>query len=151
VGRELLSPVDRIDPLSPEYKAELVASEQDWYSVVDSLGICFFATFALGHNQLTDLLYSLTGIDAFSSTAKLMRIGERIFTLTRLFNLREGMTGRDDTLPKRLLKEPLPAGPARGTTVPLQKLIDEYYLVRGWDETGRPTDTKLSELGLRKD
>jgi aldehyde:ferredoxin oxidoreductase len=148
VGQEILESRDRIDPFSTEYKAELVATQQDWFSVLNSVGICFFATFALGPNQIAGLLYALTGVESFSSVEKLMRIGERIYTLTRLFNLREGITGSDDSLPPRLLREPMPEGPAEGKTVPLAAMLSEYYRLRGWDEEGRPAHSKLVELGL---
>ncbi|GAH09400.1 unnamed protein product, partial [marine sediment metagenome] len=66
----------------------------------------------------------------------------------RLFNLRAGLTAKDDTLPPRMLKEPMPDGPAKGKVVPLDKMLPEYYKLRGWDSNGVPTPQKLKELGL---
>jgi aldehyde:ferredoxin oxidoreductase len=149
VKTELLSSNQRIDPLSSEFKAELVKNEQDWFTVIDSLGICLFAIFALGPNQITDLLYTLTGQNNFSSAQKLIKIGERINNLTRLFNLREGITAADDNLPPRLIKEALKEGHSKGHTVPLAEMLAEYYLIRGWDRQGRPTPEKLQELELK--
>ncbi|KUO48800.1 MAG: hypothetical protein APF76_18135 [Desulfitibacter sp. BRH_c19] len=151
VKTELLSSNHRIDPLSIEFKAELVKNEQDWFSVIDSLGICLFAIFALGPNQITDLLYCLTGQKSFSSAEQLINIGERINNLTRLFNLREGLTATDDTLPPRLLKDTLQEGPSKGQTVPLEEMLKEYYLIRGWNQEGRPTAKKLQQLELTND
>jgi aldehyde:ferredoxin oxidoreductase len=150
VGEEVLNTSGRIDPYAIEFKAELVKADQDWLAVIDSLGLCMFSTFALGPNQVTDLLYALTGEKAFSSTRKLMKIGERIYNLTRLFNIREGLTRQDDSLPPRLLEEPLNEGPAKGNVVPLQEMLNEYYLVRNWDEEGKPEPAKLKQLGLEE-
>jgi len=77
-----------------------------------------------------------------------MRVGERVWNLERLFNLRAGFTKKDDTLPKRMLREPMPEGPAKGKTVPLEKMLGEYYRLRGWDTEGRPTKAKRAALGL---
>jgi len=148
VKTELLSSNQRMDALSCEFKAELVKNEQDWFSVIDSLGICLFAIFALGPSQITDLLYSLTGQEHFSSVEQLIKIGERVNNLTRLFNLREGITSSDDTLPPRLIKDELKEGPAKGQIVPLKDMLKEYYFIRGWDQEGRPTENKLKELEL---
>ena len=70
-------------------------------------------------------------------------------TLSKCFNIREGWTRADDTLPMGLLEEPLSEGPAQGHVVDLDPLLDAYYEFRGWDKTtGRPTAAKLKELGL---
>ncbi|MCK4585085.1 aldehyde ferredoxin oxidoreductase, partial [candidate division WOR-3 bacterium] len=78
-------------------------------------------------------------------------IGERIWNLTRLIAVREGVSRKDDTLPARFLEEPLPAGAAKGHFVSREELdtmLDEYYTLRGWDKNGIPTKEKLEELGL---
>ncbi|MDW7673268.1 MAG: aldehyde ferredoxin oxidoreductase family protein [Bacillota bacterium] len=148
VKTEVLSNYNRMDPLSSEFKAELVKNEQDWFTAIDSLGICLFATFALGPNQITDLLYSLTGEPAFASAESLIKIGERINNLTRMFNLREGISAADDTLPPRLLEEARSDGPAKGNRVPLAEMLKEYYIIRGWDQAGKPKEEKLRELAI---
>ena len=77
--------------------------------------------------------------------------GERIYNLARAFNVREGCRREHDTLPKRLLEEPLADGPAEGLVVDLEPLLDAYYSFRGWDpNTGIPTDEKLTALGLEE-
>ena len=79
-------------------------------------------------------------------------MGERINNLARAFNVREGFTREDDTLPERLMTEPLKAGASKGQFISkedLKKMLDEYYTERGWDDrTGTPTRRKLTELGL---
>ena len=78
-----------------------------------------------------------------------MTIGERIVNVERLFNIRQGLTRKDDTLSERFLKEPIPSGPTKGRVLDLEPMLDEYYKARGWDaETGRPTRAGLERLGL---
>ncbi len=81
-----------------------------------------------------------------------METGERIWNLIRAFNLREGISKEDDTLPQRIFEEPLPSGMAKGKLFPrenFEKMRKEYYELRGWDiETGMPTCKKLNELEL---
>jgi aldehyde:ferredoxin oxidoreductase len=80
------------------------------------------------------------------------RVGERINNLARAFNVREGFKRADDTLPERLMTEPLQNGSSKGQLISredLNKMLDEYYTVRGWDlGTGVPTRKKLKELNL---
>jgi aldehyde:ferredoxin oxidoreductase len=75
-----------------------------------------------------------------------LKAGERVYNLERMFLLKAGST--EDTLPPRMLNEPLPDGPAKGMVAELDKMLPEYYKVRGWDEKGWPTKEKLDELGL---
>ncbi|HQP31755.1 MAG TPA: aldehyde ferredoxin oxidoreductase C-terminal domain-containing protein, partial [Deltaproteobacteria bacterium] len=76
-----------------------------------------------------------------------LAMGARGFTLERMFNLREGMTGAEDTLPKRFLEvEQIPGRPE--TKVPLEKMLPHYYRIRGWDDNGVPTRKTLKSLGL---
>ena len=75
-------------------------------------------------------------------------MGERVWNLERLYNLREGFTAADDTLPHRLLNEPSPVGPSAGHVVHLAPMLAEYYEFRGWDAHGVPTPAKLAALGL---
>jgi aldehyde:ferredoxin oxidoreductase len=81
----------------------------------------------------------------------LERIGERIYNLERAFNCREGLTRRDDDLPYRVKFEGIPSGPSEGMCCPpeeLERMLQEYYRLRGWKEEGVPSDEKLRELGL---
>ena len=71
--------------------------------------------------------------------------------IERLFNMREGVTRKDDTLPGRLLKEPKPDGPTKGMVAPLNELLDDYYRAMGYElKTGNPPDSLLAKLGIEK-
>ena len=77
--------------------------------------------------------------------------GERIINLERAFNIREGLTRKDDSLPDRFLKEPMTEGASKGHVVDLDYMLDDYYNLRGWEkDTGFPTREKLEQLGLEK-
>jgi aldehyde:ferredoxin oxidoreductase len=78
----------------------------------------------------------------------MLKIGERVWNLERLFNNAAGLTRADDSLPPRITTEPLTQGPSAGHVVDLPPMLDEYYQIRGWDNQGRPTVEKLRELGL---
>lgn len=148
IGAELLSAEERIDPFSIEFKAEFVKSQQDLFTIINSSVTCLFTIFSLSLRHMIQFLYSTTGFESFSSPEEVLKSGERINNLVRLFNVREGLTKGDDTLPKRFLMEPLKEGPARGRVVDLQTLLKEYYFVRGWDEEGAPKPETLKRLGL---
>ena len=137
-----------MDLVSLEFKAELVKTQQDLFCMVNCSGMCLFATFAVNLKQITPFLHAATGLEVYSSSEEVMKTGERVNNLVRLFNIREGLTRDMDTLPKRFFSEPLKEGPSRGRVVELDQLMEEYYMVRGWDEDGVPGEGKLQELGL---
>jgi aldehyde:ferredoxin oxidoreductase len=146
VARELLDGAQKMNPFTPKGKAAATIAVQDLTAALDSSGICLFTTFAIGAPELLAMLTAATGFDY--DLDEMLRAGERIWNLERLFNQRAGLSRKDDTLPKRLLAEPMPAGPAKGKTVPLGKMLPEYYRLRGWDAEGKPTRSKLASLGL---
>jgi aldehyde:ferredoxin oxidoreductase len=146
-GQELLGYSGGANPHRIEGKPKLVIDRQNEKAVVDSSGICLYAFFALTLKELKMMIEAATGL-RFRDSRELEKVGERIYNLTRLFNLREGFTSKDDTLPERLLREPMPVGPARGLVVNLEPMLKEYYRLRGWDAVGVPTEAKLKELGL---
>ncbi|MCR4426688.1 MAG: aldehyde ferredoxin oxidoreductase C-terminal domain-containing protein, partial [Firmicutes bacterium] len=80
--------------------------------------------------------------------ADLMRIGERIVTLERVINQREGMEAKEDRLPRRFLSEGLPEGPAAGVVVDLESMLRDYYRLRGWTNGGFPDASALQALGI---
>jgi aldehyde:ferredoxin oxidoreductase len=143
------------DPLHKDLnlQTEFVVRTQNLSAVGDSLTQCRFVTeqglgIRLGTNHLR-LLNAVTGCDL--TLDDLERIGERIVTLERAFNCREGMSRKDDTLPYRVAHEPIPEGPAKGKYFPVEKLepaLDYYYSLRGWDKEGIPTPDTLKRLGL---
>ena len=74
--------------------------------------------------------------------------GERIWNIERLYNLSAGIDPSQDTLPKRLLKDPIAEGPSKGNVARLSELLPEYYELRGWSEDGIPTQERVDLLGL---
>ncbi len=136
-------------------KGRVVKHFEEMAAVCDSLGVCkntYNNMEVLDWQETADLLNASTGWDMTGEEVR--QAGERIVNLERLFIAREGVTRKDDTLPRRFLEEPLgPTGtPSSGATVDLDQMLDEYYEARGWDvATGLPTPAKLAELGLRVD
>ncbi len=127
--------------------AKVVKDLEDVLAVFDAMGGCKFMGMVSTTEDWATLISNLTGWEF--TTKDFRRTGERIYNLERAFNIREGLTRADDTLPKRLLEEPMPEGPAEGQVVNLNPLLDAYYEFRGWDKkTGKPTPEKLKELGL---
>jgi len=145
VSPEILGIPEKIDPLTPEGKAKWAKTFQDFTCVVNSTVNCLFVTFALGAKDFAELLSAVTGWDLTED--EILKIGERIYNLERVILNKYGFDGKDDTLPKRLLEEPMPEGPAKGHVVELEKMREEYYELRGW-VNGVPTEEKLKELEI---
>jgi len=146
-SKELGMP-ENFDPLSEEGKAQWMIPCQNYFAAVNSLVVCMFTViaFTVEPSQYARHLSALTGF-SFEKD-KLLEAGERAWNLQRAFNAREGFTRKDDRLPHRLM-EPLPNGPDKGSAVHLDRMLDEYYELRGWDKaTGWPTPEKLRSLGL---
>jgi len=99
--------------------------------------------------ELWQLVKAATGFD-YPKVTDLERVGERISTLARLFNVREGFARQADTLPARNLSQPMAAGPASGHVVELEPMLDEYYRIMGWDSQGIPTKQRLKDLEINK-
>jgi aldehyde:ferredoxin oxidoreductase len=102
--------------------------------------------FVLAPAAMLSLYRAITGVTLEQDEALL--IAERINHLERLFNVRDGLTRKDDTLPRRLLNEAMPTGASQGNTVPLDQMLSEYYELMGWDANGVPTAQRMRELGL---
>lgn len=131
---------------SIEGKAKLVKDIQDERASCFSLVLCDFVP--LDVEDFVALLNASTGFGYTSE--EYLKCGERIWNLARLFNVREGISRKDEDLPDRL-KQPLPEGASKGKAVTgemLDTMLDEYYLARGWTEDGLPGSEKLRELGL---
>jgi aldehyde:ferredoxin oxidoreductase len=146
VAVEVLGNPVKVDNLVTEGKAQWVKTFQDLTAALDSSGACLFSTFGIGADELAVEVSALTGVNY--STEEFMKAGERIWNLERVWNLRVGMSAEDDTLPERLLKEPIKTGPAKGFVSRLGDMLPEYYQLRGWDANGVPTSEKLAELSL---
>jgi aldehyde:ferredoxin oxidoreductase len=146
VASEVLGVPEKTDPLATDGKPALVKAFQDATAAVDSAGICVFTTFAWTLDDIAPQIDA--ACEGEWTTAKLLEVGERIWNLERKFNLAAGFTGKDDNLPKRLLKEAAKAGPAKGLVNGLAKMLPEYYQVRGWTADGVPTNETLQRLAL---
>jgi aldehyde:ferredoxin oxidoreductase len=148
IGPEALATPYAVDRFATAGKAALVILYQDLSALIDSLGLCIFTIFALNPEHYASLLSTVTGepLDG----RQILRIGERIWNLERLFNMREGFTRKDDALPPRFSEETLPRGHSKNQVVDLEPLLDEYYGLRGWGADGVPSRAKLAELGLRR-
>jgi len=136
----------KMDPFATEGKAEVSKLFQDVTAFVDSTGICLFTTFGIGAEDIHPMLEHATG--GGYTLEECLKIGERVWNLERLFNLKAGISGKDDTLPPRILHEGIPEGPAKGMVGKLPEMLPQYYKLRGWDPAGVPSKTKLRELAL---
>ena len=138
------------DPLVADPGEVRVAVDlEDMLTTFDCVGACKFMGICLDADDWVKLVNLVTGWDF--NTTEYRQAGERVYNLARAFSNREGLTAAGDTLPKRLLEEPMPEGPAEGHVNELSILLDQYYLLRGWDKkTGKPTADKLRELGLEE-
>lgn len=134
-----------VDRYGPEGKAPVTKSDQDGNATLFSLVACDFATGATGWNRYLGMLNAATGMEMTPSDFALF--GERIWNQVRAFNVREGFSRRDDTLPARIFDEPLASGIAQGKRLPrleFEKMLDDYYQLK----TGYPTRQTLRRLGL---
>ncbi len=145
----------KVDRFAIEDKGKLTIWNQDVRtSTLDCAPMCAFlldmAVPDTACQNTATLMEAITGL--VFTPEEVMRVGERVNNLAKAFNVREGFTRADDTLPERLMTEPLKAGASKGHVISredLDTMLDEYYALRGWDvETGTPTRAKLTELGL---
>jgi aldehyde:ferredoxin oxidoreductase len=151
---ELLGVPMTIDPLNWSTKPQIVKDWQEVFAVIDSAGLCVFfsirnlttPTQDVRPTGILELLNAATG--AGYDMGSLMRAAERIINAERLFLVKAGFNRKDDSLPPRIVGEPLPDGPAKGMVCHLDEMLNDYYRLRGWTQDGIPTDKKLKELGL---
>jgi aldehyde:ferredoxin oxidoreductase len=119
---------------------------QDLAAALDSAGVCLFTFRALSAADYAAMVSAVTGMPLDEEV--LLQAGERIWNLQRLFNTKAGFSRKDDTLPPRLMEEPISTGAAVGSVWRREPLLSEYYRARGWNEEGRPTQGKLAALGI---
>jgi aldehyde:ferredoxin oxidoreductase len=146
VASEILGIPEKTDPLVTDGKAGLVKAFQDATAAFDSAGLCIFTSFAWTLDDVSPQLDA--ACEGGWTTEKLLEVGERIWNLERQFNLAAGFTGKDDNLPARLLKDAAKTGPAEGKVNGLEKMLPEYYEVRGWTPDGVPTNETMERLAL---
>ncbi len=135
------------DPLAIEGKPQLFRDHQAEKAVWDSACLCAFPGYGMTLKELWQLVNAATGFD-YTKVSDLELVGERISTLARLFNVREGYSRAADTLPARNLLQPLSVGSGGSQVVDLEPMLDEYYRIMGWTADGEPTRDRLKELGL---
>ena len=144
---------DPTNPAVEDGKAELVKWNEDMTAFKNSMEICLFALYPWNcpekstPKMLARLYSSVSGTNI--DEKDVLHIGERIYNIEKAFNVREGLTRKDDTLPERFMKEPYPDGPAKGSVIDVEPMIDDYYDFRGWDKiTGYQSKDKLILLDL---
>jgi aldehyde:ferredoxin oxidoreductase len=150
---ELFGVGKKTDGLTYEGKADLVKHFQDLFTLIDTAGMCVFVSIrytldtASGYipTRLTDMINYATGSQYTPET--ILEAAERIYVLERLFLTKAGFTRAEDTLASRM-SEPMPAGPIAGEVFELDRLLDDYYVARGWDSNGIPTRQRLEKLGI---
>ncbi|NPA76038.1 MAG: aldehyde ferredoxin oxidoreductase, partial [Euryarchaeota archaeon] len=140
VAPEIIGKPKLIHRLNPEGKAGLVVIFQNLNAAIDSLVLCKFTAFAMTEVEYAKLLSGATGVEYRGED--ILRIGERIYNLERLFNVRAGVGGEEDTLPERIFtgKNALPRDV-------FEDMLQQYYEFREWKD-GVPTEEKLKKLGL---
>jgi len=138
-----------VDRLSPEGRGPICRDLEDLMAVYDCLGVCKFARRIYGVEGLLAPLRTMTGLEL--TERQLLDAGARTTVVRRLFNVREGLTRADDTLPPRVMREPIADGPSKGNLVDqaqLDMMLDSYYDARGYDRDGVPTRESLEALGI---
>jgi aldehyde:ferredoxin oxidoreductase len=155
-----------MDVTNEKYKANMTRYTETCNALADALGICKFAfteTYAI---LPPDLAEGVRALGLNLSDEELFQVGQRIVNLERMYNVRSGMSRKDDTLPDRMLKEPLDVyvNPEeiekidpdkaelvhKGLIVHLDTMLDDYYKLGGWTKEGIPTPARLKELGLEE-
>ena len=146
VASEILGIPEKTDPLVTDGKAGLVKAFQDATAAVDSMGICVFTTFAWTLDNMAPQMDA--ACEGEWTVERLAEAGERIWNLERDYNNKAGLTGADDTLPGRLLKDAAKSGPAEGKVCGLDEMLPEYYELRGWTKDGQLTDQVRQQFSL---
>ena len=137
-----------LDRTVDEGKGRMNVVFQNLMGVLDSLKMC---KFPISHTRIDDLLTWLNGITGWDMDGpELLKAGERIFNLKKLFNMACGLTKEDDSLPERILKEPRGAGGSPDYLPDLEAQLAEYYRERGWSGEGEPLPEKIKYLGLEE-
>jgi aldehyde:ferredoxin oxidoreductase len=143
-----------VDAAADEGKGDIVKYNQDYVAAIELANACTFPANNLelfGLELIANMLVAALGETKFGSADYLWHVGEKVYNLERCFNIREGFSRKDDTLPKRMYTEPLQGGMRDGEVYRKPDvIIDEYYEARGWDKNGTPTKATLKRLGLEE-
>jgi len=141
-------------PLSPKYKAFEIKDGEELCALCDSLSLCKSSGTCLplstGQIYFVDMAKVVELATGMKLTGEdIRKAGERVVNIQRAFNIREGLAKKDDALPERFTKTPAPEGADKGHVVELDKMLEEYYELRGWDpKTGLIRKKTLEDLGL---
>ncbi len=150
IGERMFGVPEATVRLADKGKGKLVSYFEDWNAVIDALEPCkniMQNMEILTFDRASQVIEAVTGMKM--TPGEVRRVGERINTIERAYNVREGMRRRDDHLPRRFAEEPLSEGASSGTTYKQEAMLDEYYQERGWDlKTGIPTMAGFRKLGL---
>ncbi|KUO49390.1 MAG: hypothetical protein APF76_08440 [Desulfitibacter sp. BRH_c19] len=146
-----------------KHKARMIKFTEAYNAISDAVGVCKFSTTENYCLYPEDISSGLTALGQKYTTDELVKAGERIVNLERMYNVRLGLNRKDDQLPKRFLKEAINVykmvadddfilhpkeAIKKDLVVHLDEMLDDYYRLRGWDNNGVPTEEKLKELGL---
>ncbi len=149
-GKELFGVPEATLRLSYRGKGKLVRYFENWCAIIDSLEVCKNLAEnmeLLPFKKAAEIAEAVTGIHFTEDS--MFEIGERIVNLERAYLAREGIRRKDDYLPERFIKEPLPNGNSKGAVFEIEPMLNEYYAEREWDlKTGIPKAEKLRKLGL---
>ena len=146
ISPEILGLPEKLDRLTLDGKAKWVKIFQDFTAFIDASGLCLFTSFAMGAPDYAAMYNAVAGTELTADDVLLA--GERIWNIERIFNLEAGIDPSQDTLPKRLLSDPIEEGPSKGHVTRLSELLPEYYALRGWGTDGIPTQERKDSLGL---
>ena len=145
IAAEFLGVLGDYDRFAYEGKPELVKRMQDSTVMIDSIIMCMFTVdLGISVDLYARAVNIATGMDI--NADDVYTIGDRVNTLERMFNIREGIDASQDRLPDRFATEP--ASDPEGHTVDVSRMLPEYYKLRGWDKNGAPTSAHLQELGI---
>jgi aldehyde:ferredoxin oxidoreductase len=139
------------DRFADEGNADITKFNQDFTAMIETGIQCTFyaCTDWISPEIFSKLLVAATGIPEHGDSQYMWKVAERIYNIERVFNVREGFSRKDDSLPQRLLTEELKKGASEGQRISNQDtFLDQYYDLRGWDRSGIPTAQRLKELGL---
>ena len=144
VGKHAFKKDVAVDRFSYEEQVEMIVELEDFYTLVDTMILCRFVCLPvigpLLWDEVTRLYNALTGLNV--KTEDLAKTAVKINQMVRVFNVREGVTRKDDYLPERFYREPLKKGAADGHVVEKERfegMLNKYYRIRGWDRDGKPS------------
>jgi len=146
IGEEIFGVPKLFDRFKTSGKSQLVKRSQERNAYLDSLIACKFSAFALDENFYSRFMQSITGVEY--TVSDLHTVGERIYDLERLFNVKAGFDRMDDQLPERF-SNPLKDGASADNVFDIEAMLDDYYEAMGWDERGIPKKSTLERLGIQ--